>query len=186
MLVYLGGVVMDKRELRGKVIRLHVVGASDSAPDQALKLRVRDAVLERLEGELSGAADKQQALETIRGMTEELTVLSDAVLAQAGAEDRVTVSVGDAAFPHRDYDTFSLPAGVYDALKITIGDGAGKNWWCVVFPELCIPAATGQMDAVAADAGFSRGTRGAMTGKYEVRSYLLELLGRVENFFHGR
>ena len=119
-------------------------------------------------------------------MADELRLTADQVLAKAGTEDRVTVSVGEVSFPRRDYDTFSLPAGVYDALKITIGEGQGRNWWCVVFPALCRPAATGQVDAVAAGAGFSRGNRGALTGEYEVRFYLLDLWGRMENFFRSK
>jgi stage II sporulation protein R len=184
--VYLVGIVMDKQELQDKVIRLHVVGASDSDRDQMLKLQVRDAVLERMETVLAGVTNKEQALGMIRGMADELSLTADQVLAKAGTEDRVTVSVGEVSFPRRDYDTFSLPAGVYDALKITIGEGQGRNWWCVVFPALCRPAATGQVDAVAAGAGFSRGNRGALTGEYEVRFYLLDLLGRMENFFRSK
>lgn len=180
------GIVMDKMELQEKVLRLHVVGASDSDRDQALKLQVRDAVLARLEKELVGTTNKQQAIERVRGVTEDLAAVADLVLEQAGSDDRVTVSVEAASFPQREYDTFRLPAGVYDALKITIGEGAGRNWWCVVFPELCVPAATEGVEAVAAGAGFSEGARGALTGKYEIRFYLLDLLGRVENFFRGR
>ena len=89
-------------------------------------------------------------------------------------------------FDTREYDTFSLPAGVYESLRITIGEGAGKNWWCVVFPSLCVPATTEGFADTAAGSGFDNSLTGALgnNGGYKVRFFLLDCLGRIENFFH--
>lgn len=180
---YVGSVVMDKSVLQAQVIRLHVVADSDSALDQAVKLKVRDAVLARLESSVTGAGTKQEAEEELEGMLEELTQAADLVLEQEGVADRAVVTLGQEEFPRRQYDTFSLPSGVYDSLRVTIGSGEGRNWWCVVFPSLCVPAASEEVEAVAAGAGFSTGLQGALTGSYEVRFFLLDCLGMVENFF---
>jgi len=88
----------------------------------------------------------------------------------------------------RNYDTFRLPAGVYESLRIVIGEGEGKNWWCVVFPELCLPATAEGFESVAVGSGFSEALSGALTGEtqYEIRFFLLDCFGRLENFFfHG-
>ncbi len=90
------------------------------------------------------------------------------------------------AFPAREYDTFALPAGCYDALRITVGEGQGQNWWCVVFPRLCLPTVSEDFEVEAVGAGFSDTLTGALTGEYEVRFFLLELLGRLENFLFGK
>lgn len=91
-------------------------------------------------------------------------------------------------FPTRVYDTFQLPAGLYEALRITIGEGEGHNWWCVVFPTLCVPASSEGFQETAEAAGFSDRLAGTLTrdsGGYEVRFRLLDWLGQVKNWFHG-
>ena len=87
------------------------------------------------------------------------------------------------AFDVRHYDTFSLPAGVYDSLRIVIGDGAGHNWWCVAFPTLCLPATTEGLDAVAADAGLSESLTKTLSrdSDFEIRFLLLDKLGQLGN-----
>jgi stage II sporulation protein R len=87
------------------------------------------------------------------------------------------------AFDKRVYDTFTLPAGIYNALLIVIGDGQGKNWWCVVFPSLCIPAASETFADTAAGAGFPETLNRALTGDngYELRFAVLDVLGNLEN-----
>ena len=85
-------------------------------------------------------------------------------------------------FDTRVYDTFTLPAGVYEALRITIGSGEGKNWWCVVFPTLCVPATSEGFEDVAAGAGFPESLTKSLEGEYEIRFYLLDLLGKLEGY----
>ena len=186
--VYMGSVIADKQTLSEEILRLHVVANSDSQADQAVKLKVRDAILEAVEESLVAVEFKADAQDSIENRLSELEDIANAVLDEAGIADRATVSLTAEEFPTRVYDTFTLPAGVYDSLRVTIGDGAGQNWWCVVFPSLCLPAASEQVEDVAAGAGFSDSLSGAITGeeKYEVRFYLLDCLGRIENFFHRR
>ena len=90
-------------------------------------------------------------------------------------------------FPTREYDTFSLPAGVYDSLRVTIGQGEGHNWWCVAFPSLCLSAASEEFADKAAGAGFPDSLTGALDGeeKYEVRFFLLDALGELEKFLYA-
>ena len=182
--VYIGALVADRQKLKNELVRLHVVAASDSEEDQAIKLQVRDAVLENLQDGLAGAADIEAAKAYIESQLPKLESVANEVLAAAGCGDLATVSLQVEEFAARVYDTFSLPAGLYDSLRITIGEGEGRNWWCVTFPTLCIPATTEGFEAVAAGAGFSEALTGSLVGEYEVRFYLLDLLGQLENFLH--
>ena len=183
-LVYVGALVADRQKLQNELVRLHVVAASDSEEDQAIKLQVRDAVLESLQDGLEDATDIEAAKQYIASQLPKLESVANEVLAAAGCGDVATVSLQVEEFAARVYDTFSLPAGLYDSLRITIGEGEGRNWWCVTFPTLCIPATTEGFEAVAAGAGFSEELTGSLTGEYEVRFYLLDLLGQLENFLH--
>ena len=183
-LVYTIALVLDRQKLRSELIRLHVVAASDSEEDQAIKLQVRDAVLESLQDGIENATDIEAAKAYIGSQLPKLESVANRVLAAAGCGAVATVSLQVEEFAARVYDTFSLPAGLYDSLRITIGEGAGRNWWCVTFPTLCIPATTEGFEAVAAGAGFSEELTGSLTGEYEVRFYLLDLLGQLENFLH--
>ena len=183
-LVYAGALILDRQKLQNELIRLHVVAASDSEEDQAIKLQVRDAVLESLQTGLEDATDIEAAKAYIESQLPKLEAVANQVLAAAGCGDVATVSLHVEEFAARVYDTFSLPAGLYDSLRITIGEGEGRNWWCVTFPTLCIPATTEGFEAVAAGAGFSDDLTGTLTGEYEVRFYLLDLLGQLENFLH--
>ena len=184
--IYLATVVSDRQELDDSVIRLHVVADSDSEADQAVKLKVRDAVLTAMEITLAGAENKDQAQTALEERLAELEAAANHVLEAEGVSDRAKVTLLEEEFPTREYDTFSLPAGVYDSLRVTIGSGEGKNWWCVVFPGLCVPTAVEEVEDVAVSAGFSESLSGSITGEpeYQVRFFLLDWLGRVENFFH--
>ena len=183
-LVYTIALVDDRQKLQNELVRLHVVAASDSEEDQAIKLQVRDAVLESLQAGLENATDIEAAKAYIESQLPKLESVANRVLAAAGCGDVATVSLQVEEFAARIYDTFSLPAGLYDSLRITIGEGKGRNWWCVTFPTLCIPVTTDGFEAVAAGAGFSDELTGSLTGEYEVRFYLLDLLGQLENFLH--
>lgn len=182
----LGGVMQDRQTLSEDVIRLHVVAASDSETDQAVKLQIRDAVVAQLQDALDAIPTAEDAREFLLEHLDEIEDTANAVLEQAGFSDRVTVSLDREAFETRVYDTFTLPAGVYESLRIVVGDGEGQNWWCVVFPSLCFSATSEELEAVAAGAGFSEELTGAITGEegYEVRFFLLDMLGRLENFLH--
>lgn len=181
--VWCGTLIADRKRLNEELIRLHVVANSDTDADQALKLRVRDAVTESLRDAMQGISDADQAKRYIRENLSKIESVANQVLKEAGSADRAVASLNEEAFDTRYYDTFTLPAGVYNALRITIGEGKGHNWWCVVFPTLCLPATTDGFEDVAASAGFPDSLTGALEGEqgYEIRFFLLDMLGKLEN-----
>lgn len=176
--------IADKEKLQKELIRLHVVAASDSDEDQALKLQVRDAVVESLRAELENVADPRQAKAYLQENLPKIECLANQVLRAAGCPDVATVSLQLEEFATRYYDTFTLPAGIYEALRITIGEGEGQNWWCVVFPSLCVGATVAEFEEIAHCAGISDSLTDTLAGKsgYEVRFFFLDALGRLENF----
>ena len=132
-----------QRRLAGELVRLHVTAASDGRADQAVKLKVRDAVLEMAAPALEGAGGAGEALARLEAM---LPKLAERACAVSGQTARAGLT--EEWFPTREYGDFSLPAGRYTSLRITLGEGRGHNWWCVVYPPLCTGAAE---EAVAAD-----------------------------------
>lgn len=179
MCIYGWGIVTDSQALHDELLRLHVVGASDSKEDQEVKLRVRDAVLESLEEGLKQVSDPQAAYDYVARMLPKVEEAANRALAAAGFSDTVAVSLTEEAFPTRDYDTFSLPTGVYKALRVVIGEGEGKNWWCVVFPQLC--GAEGEFVETASTAGLDPELARSLEGEYELRFWVLEKLGELKN-----
>ena len=185
-LAWFGTVLADRQSLNENVIRLHVVAASDSEEDQQIKLQVRDALIETLQPGMDGLADADAAKEYLMSRLEDLEETANRILTEAGSEDQATVTLAKEAFSTRDYDTFSLPAGVYESLRVTIGQGEGKNWWCVVFPSLCLPATSEGFEDAAAGAGFQDGLTNTLQQEdgYEIRFFFLDCLGWLENLFH--
>ena len=181
-LVWCGTLFADRKRLNEELIRLHIVANSDSNEDQWRKLLVRDAIVEYLRLELRNVTDVELAKQYIQEKLPQLKLIAEKTLYLAGCEEKVDISLAKEAFDRRDYDTFSLPAGVYEALRIVIGDGEGENWWCVVFPGLCVPATTEGFDTVAVGAGFPEPLSGALGREkgYRVRFWALEILGRME------
>ena len=174
----------DREILKNQVVRLHVVGASDSEADQDIKLQVRDAVLDSLKETMQDVTNAEEAKAFLEENLAMIENTANRVLEEAGCGDTASVTLQTEEFGTRVYDTFTLPAGLYDALRITIGEGEGRNWWCVVFPSLCMPDTTQGFEAVAVGAGFSDDLTDTLTGEYEVRFLLLDLIGQMENFFH--
>ena len=177
--IWLWGIVTDSNHLRENFLRLHVVGASNSEEDQAVKLQVRDAVLASLEEGLSDMTDPKAAYDYVARMLPQVEAAANRALAVAGFSETVEVSLTEEAFPTREYDTFSLPAGVYRALRVVIGEGEGRNWWCVVFPQLC--GAEGEFVETAGAAGLTPELAGSLEGEYELRFWVLEKLGELKN-----
>ena len=131
-------------ELPQNIVRLHVVANSDSEEDQAVKLLVRDAVLEEAARWYGGARTMEEASARLCTHLESIAKTAQATLREQGMGYSATAQVTEMYFPTRDYESFRLPAGRYRTLRVTLGEGAGKNWWCVVFPSLCLPAANGE------------------------------------------
>ena len=180
--IWLWGIVTDSSNLREGLLRLHVVGASDSEEDQAVKLRVRDAVLASLEEGLRDMTDPEAAYDYVARMLPRVERAANRALAAAGFSETVEVSLTEEAFPTREYDTFSLPAGVYKALRVVIGEGEGRNWWCVVFPQLCV-GTEGEFVETANTAGLDPELAETLGGDYELRFWVLEKLGELKNHF---
>ena len=184
--IWCWGVISDRERLNEELIRLHVVANSDSGEDQAIKLRVRDAVVESLRDAMADMADIDQAKAYILENLPKIEQAANDALKALGCDETAVATLKEEVFDTRYYDTFTLPAGVYEALRITIGEGEGKNWWCVVFPTLCVPATSEGFSDVAAGAGFPDTLTAALEGEdgYEVRFFLLDVLGRLEGYFH--
>lgn len=162
--------------LDASVLRLHVLAASDESCEQELKLRVRDAVLDRLAVLLDGADSRDEAEARIAASLD--SVRDAALSASEGRE--VAVSLSREHYPTRYYGSVALPEGDYDSLRVVIGEGAGRNWWCVVFPPVCLTAAE---DADGEDAEELLSPEDfrllSADGKTCFRFRLLELWGRI-------
>ena len=159
--------------LSSSLVRLHVIAVSDDEYEQSLKLRVRDGVLSYISPKLRNVESAQQAQEIIKN---ELDGIKAA--AESSAEGRsVEVTLSQEYYPTRNYEKFSLPAGKYQSLRVILGEGEGHNWWCVVFPPLCISAAE-QEQAVES---MSEDMRGIVTEEdgYEYKFRILELWGEL-------
>lgn len=170
------------QELSDRVVRLHVLANSDSEEDQALKLKVRDRILAYTEPILAGSADRREAEALLRGHLLEMEGIAVEEIRANGYDYRVSVRLEDASFPTREYEGFTLPAGKYLALRIVIGEGAGRNWWCVVFPPLCAAAAE-EVPETALAAGLSPGQVGLITEEnegYVLKSKLVEFWRGLE------
>ncbi len=181
---YLGTVASDRQALSENLIRLHVVADSDSAEDQAIKYRVRDAITAKLKVVMDNFPDIETAKNYLQEHLSELEKIANDTLRASNNSSRAVVTLAKEAFPTREYDTFALPAGIYESLRVTIGSGEGQNWWCVVFPSLCSSATTDGFEDTAVSAGFSDRVTGTLSGKkeYRVRFFLLDCFGWVENW----
>lgn len=129
-------------DLQQKMIRLHVIANSDSREDQALKLQVRNEVLAFTEETMRRSDSREAANAALEDALPEIRRLAEDTLRQNGCADTVETRLEPAEFPLKAYDGFRLPAGEYMALRVLIGEAKGQNWWCVVYPPLCMTAAS--------------------------------------------
>ena len=169
--------------LAGDVVRLHVLANSDSEADQTLKLAVRDRVLAEAAPLLEGIDDRDAAWEVLAQSLEQLAQAGADTVAQEGYAYPVAVSLEETWFPTKEYEDFSLPAGNYTALRVVIGEGGGRNWWCVVFPPLCLGAVSEQVEVTAAMAGLTEDEIALITAEereYVVKFKLLELWDEIK------
>ena len=155
--------------LEQKVIRLHVIANSDSEADQALKLRVRDRVLVLAEDILRQSGDMEEARQRLTEALPRLQQTAAEEIAAQGSRYTVSARLEETEFPTREYDGFALPSGEYLALRVVIGEGAGKNWWCVVFPPLCTTAACDFQETVPSPAAWGGGSVPHHRGGWRLR-----------------
>lgn len=168
-----------QNSISANLVRLHVVAVSDEQQEQELKLRVRDAVLDYLGPELEGISEPQEAKRIIG---ESLEGIENA--AKSAAEGRqVTVSLGTERYPTRQYEGFTLPAGQYESLKVVLGEGKGHNWWCIVFPPICLSAV--QSEPIESALGGEDFALVTQEDGYQLRLRLVELWGELAALIEG-
>lgn len=131
--------VEDKTKISFKdnLIRFHIRANSDNEEDQALKLKVRDEILKEMKERFEDVKDIEESRKIIKDSMEEMKKIAERILAKEGKDYEVNVYLGEDSFPTRKYGKLVLPAGAYETLLITLGEGKGQNWWCVMFPPLC-------------------------------------------------
>lgn len=164
----------DCEDIRDNVLRLHVIADSDSAEAQSLKLKVRDEILSK-GGELFSGNDSLASAENkLSDNLDELKAIAERTVRESGYTYSAEVELAKCYFPTRQYGDITLPAGNYNAVRVILGEGGGQNWWCVMFPPMCLPAAsedevkiTDVLDEKSMDIVSKR-------QKYEVRLWIVE------------
>ena len=178
--------VHGEEKIYDTVVRLHVLANSDSEEDQALKLRVRDAVLDATSPLVKDCTSQEEAVEILSAHIPDLESAAAAVIRQEGYDYPVTVLLGEEDYPTRTYESCAFPAGTYVSLRVCIGNAEGQNWWCCLFPPLCLSAATAKEDNEDAfiQVGLTKDQYGIITEtgktKYKVRFKILEV---IEDWF---
>lgn len=169
-------------EIRTDVLRLHVIANSDSEKDQQLKLKVRDAVLTAGENIFDGSVTRENAEEKIRSEKEKLETAAKKVIEENGFDYDVEITVTEEFFNTRTYESVTLPAGKYMAVRVLIGESAGRNWWCVMFPPLCIPASQTDINLYLDE----KEVKLVETNpKYEPRFKIVEIYESLKNRFNN-
>lgn len=171
------------KDIRGEVLRMHVIANSNTSEDQALKLRVRDAVLKEGKKLFDGSVTAEEAEKILKPAVPKLEKTAREEIKRSGFDYSVKVIVGEDYFPTRTYeDKVTLPAGRYEAVKVIIGEGAGKNWWCVMFPPMCLPAADAEKSI---DEVLNEDELKLVTSKpqYEPRFKIIEWIEELKEYF---
>lgn len=167
--------VSASTQVKTDTLRLHIIANSDSDFDQELKLRVRDRVLEYTGRLFAEASGKTEAEALAKYSANDIKAAAEEVIAESGANYSVSVEITNMWFETRSYDGFTLPAGDYDAVRIIIGAGEGHNWWCVMYPPLCLPGAENALQRYGENAKFVTGDG------FEIRFAFLEWLESLKN-----
>ena len=164
-------------EIRSETLRLHIIANSDSEEDQQLKLKVRDAVLEATGELFAEVSGKTEAVAAAEYSANDIKEIAEKTIAEEGFDYPVQVEVTEMWFETRSYEGFTLPAGDYDAVRIIIGEGEGKNWWCVMYPALCIPGAEKPLEKYGDNADFVSGNG------FEIRFAVIEWIESLKKSF---
>ena len=161
-------------EIRSETLRLHIIANSDNEPDQELKLKVRDAVLEATGELFAEVSGKTEAVAAAEYSSNDIKAIAENIIISEGFDYPVQVEVVKMWFETKNYENFALPAGDYDAVRIIIGNGEGKNWWCVMYPALCIPGAEAEIEKYAENSDFVNGNG------YEIRFKIIEWIEEIK------
>lgn len=164
-------------DVHEEVLRLHIPANSDSDEDQAIKLRLRDVILEKYSSKLSGSGGLEEAAARAEELLPEIERTANEFLKANGFGYGAKAELVDMWFTTREYDRLILPAGNYKALRVTLGSGEGHNWWCVIFPQLCLPAVSDVSDDNAKDVLESFGKPRKVTFKFALYEWLENLFG---------
>ena len=164
--------------IRDKVLRLHIIAASDTDSDQSVKLKIRDRILKESDELFYTDKGILSAKEKALGNLEKIEKLANDELLNNGLKPTAKAEFTNMFFDTRVYDNFTLPAGNYDAVRVIIGEGKGKNWWCVLYPALCIPAASDGLDTLTDEE--IKIIEAAP--RYEVKFLLVELIEKFKSF----
>lgn len=168
-------------ELRDNVLRLHIVANSDSTADQELKIEIRDEILKQSETLFEKSTDLNSALKNAEENLEIYEEIANRVIEEQGFNYSATVKIGKRFFETRVYDDFTLPAGEYDALIVELGEGVGKNWWCVIFPGVCVPT---DKEASLKDSVGEKSAKIAENPKpYKIRFKSVEIYEKIKRKF---
>lgn len=173
-----------QQEIAEKILRFHVRANSDSSGDQALKLKVRDAVGALMQQELAGVDDRSECGRIVQEHLTQIIQTAEQTIWQEGYTYPVTAQIETVEFPQKTYGSYIFPAGEYQALDVVIGSGKGQNWWCVMYPNMCFHGAV--YEVVDEDAKkslkkvLSEDEYDAVlkSGKYRVRFKYLDFLNR--------
>ncbi len=169
--------------VREDILRLHVIANSDSPRDQSLKLKVRDSLLKKGERLFTDCEDILDAEKLLGTSLHSLRRIAQETVNSQGYSYNVSITLGKSYFPTRVYDNITMPAGYYDALKIIIGEGKGQNWWCIMFPSLCLPGACKKVDKLQEVLTEKEMKLILSNSKYEVRFWLVEKYYDIKNYF---
>lgn len=183
-LIIISGVKKDSG-VYSKTLRFHVLANSDSEEDQNLKLAVKDAVILRISDGLNQCKTKEEAENYILENKTEIEATAEAVVAAHGKEHAVNLTLTKEYYPRRTYGDVTLPAGEYDSVRILLGEAEGRNWWCVLFPQVCTDTATPAEERLS-QAGFTSAQIRLLTDEekteYRIRLKILEIFS---DFFGG-
>lgn len=176
-------VYAEQQTLSSKLIRLHVIANSDTQTDQIQKLKVRDAVMSYIAQ--NQVDSRYEAIQFLQDNLQQFCEIGLQTLSENGNPQRVAATICSERYPTRHYDSFSLPSGEYLSLKIVIGEGKGQNWWCVVYPAICMPIGRKDFAAEAVSAGLTQKELSLMsedTGPVKIKFKLLEMVQSVKKY----
>ncbi|MBE6538160.1 MAG: stage II sporulation protein R [Ruminococcaceae bacterium] len=190
--------IHGEHEIYDSVVRLHVLANSDSEEDQNLKLLVRDDIIALTNTLLAGCTTREEALTVISENLDLYSLTAEKTLRKNGSDYSVSISLGEEYYPTRVYEGSAFPGGEYVSLQIKIGEAEGKNWWCVLFPPICLSVAGGaanekknELEGAFIAAGLTpeqyriitETENDGATGKYKIRFKILEIFEEIGKLF---
>ena len=179
MFSYIAPFIETSENISDQVFRLHILANSDSAEDQQLKLKVRDEILKKGETVFSSSNSLEETIELCKNNIALFQQTAEQCLKDNGSDYDVKVYVDKEYFNTREYDDITLPSGIYNALKIEIGQGKGHNWWCVMFPAICLSSVTD--DELNKYLSEDEQKLVNSDSKYEVRFKIVEIYEKVKS-----